>query len=55
VAQGLDNQTIAVRLHISERTARNPCPPIFAKLCINTRSRAIVRAREAGSGREKSR
>ena len=53
VAQGLDNATIGARLHISERTARNHVSAILAKLGINTRAQAIVRAREAGFGREK--
>ena len=53
VAQGLDNTTIGTRLHISERTARNHVSAILAKLGIKTRSQAIVRAREAGFGREK--
>ena len=52
VAQGLDNTTIGARLHISERTARNHVSAILAKLGINTRAQAIVRAREAGFGRE---
>lgn len=55
VAQGLDNTTIGKRLHISERTARNHVSAILAKLGINTRAQAIVRAREAGFGREKVR
>ena len=52
VAQGLDNTTIGERLHISERTARNHVSAILAKLGINTRAQAIVRAREAGFGRK---
>ena len=55
VAQGLDNSTIGDRLHISERTARNHVSAILAKLGINTRAQAIVRARESGFGREKDR
>jgi len=55
IAQGLDNATIGARLHISERTARNHVSAILAKLGINTRAQAIVRAREAGFGREKVR
>jgi len=55
VAQGLDNATIGARLYISERTARNHVSAILAKLGINTRAQAIVRAREAGFGREKIR
>lgn len=52
VAQGLDNGTIGTRLHISERTARNHISAVLGKLGINTRAQAIVRAREAGFGRE---
>jgi pimeloyl-ACP methyl ester carboxylesterase/DNA-binding CsgD family transcriptional regulator len=55
VAQGLDNGTIGTRLHISERTARNHVSAILAKLGMNTRAQVIVRAREAGFGREKIR
>jgi pimeloyl-ACP methyl ester carboxylesterase/DNA-binding CsgD family transcriptional regulator len=55
VAQGLDNTTIGARLHISERTARNHVSAILAKLGLNSRAQAIVRAREAGFGREKIR
>ncbi len=55
VAQGLDNTTIGERLHISERTARNHVSAILSKLGAGTRSQAIVRAREAGFGREKPR
>jgi len=55
VAQGLDNTTIGARLHISERTARNHVSAVLAKLGINTRAQAIVRAREAGFGHEKVR
>lgn len=55
VAQGLDNATIGAQLHISERTARNHVSAILAKLGINSRAQAIVRAREAGFGRENAR
>jgi DNA-binding NarL/FixJ family response regulator len=55
VAQGLDNATIGARLHISERTARNHVSAILAKLGINTRAQAIVRAREAGFGQNRLR
>jgi DNA-binding NarL/FixJ family response regulator len=51
VAQGLDNATIGARLYMSERTARNHVSAILAKLGINSRAQAIVRAREAGFGR----
>ena len=52
VAQGLDNTTIGKRLGISERTARNNVSIILSKLGVNTRAKAIVRAREAGFGRK---
>jgi pimeloyl-ACP methyl ester carboxylesterase/DNA-binding CsgD family transcriptional regulator len=52
VAQGLDNTTIGQRLHISERTARNHVSGILAKLGVNARAQLIVRARDAGFGRE---
>jgi pimeloyl-ACP methyl ester carboxylesterase/DNA-binding CsgD family transcriptional regulator len=50
VAQGLDNGTIASRLGISERTARNYVSAIVSKLGVNSRAQVIVRAREAGYG-----
>jgi pimeloyl-ACP methyl ester carboxylesterase/DNA-binding CsgD family transcriptional regulator len=48
VAHGLDNETIAARLGLSEKTVRNHITPIFDKLGVPTRAQAIVRAREAG-------
>jgi pimeloyl-ACP methyl ester carboxylesterase len=54
VARGLDNHSIAVRLGISEKTVRNQVSSIFSKLGVNTRARAIVRARDAGFGRPSS-
>lgn len=50
VAQGLDNTGIAVRLGISNRTARNHVSALLSKLGIGTRAQAIVRARECGFG-----
>jgi DNA-binding CsgD family transcriptional regulator len=51
VAQGLDNATIAGRLGISEKTVRNQVSIILSKLGVNSRAKAIVRARDAGFGR----
>lgn len=48
VAHGLDNQQIAARLGLAEKTVRNNITPILDKLGVETRAQAIVRAREAG-------
>jgi DNA-binding NarL/FixJ family response regulator len=50
IAQGLDNNDIAQRLAISEKTVRNHITNIFGKLAATTRAQAIVRARQAGFG-----
>jgi DNA-binding NarL/FixJ family response regulator len=51
-ARGLNNKTIAARLRLSEKTVRNNVSTIFNKLRVVDRAQAIVRAREAGFGRE---
>jgi pimeloyl-ACP methyl ester carboxylesterase/DNA-binding CsgD family transcriptional regulator len=51
VAQGIDNRSIAARLHMGEKTVRNNVSNILAKLGVRTRAEAIVTAREAGFGR----
>lgn len=51
IARGERNTTIALHLHIAEKTVRNNVSNIFAKLQITDRAAAIVRAREAGLGR----
>jgi DNA-binding NarL/FixJ family response regulator len=51
LARGLDNAQIAARLELSEKTVRNHITSIFAKLEVETRAQAIVRARDAGLGR----
>lgn len=50
VAVGLNNQAIARRLVLSEKTVRNHVSNIFAKLHVSDRSAAVVRARDAGLG-----
>jgi DNA-binding CsgD family transcriptional regulator len=50
IARGLDNLQIAAQLGLSEKTVRNHVTPIFSKLCVENRSQAIVRARDAGLG-----
>jgi DNA-binding NarL/FixJ family response regulator len=51
-ARGLNNKRIASRLYLSEKTVRNNISSIFNKLQVLDRAQAIVRAREAGLGRE---
>ena len=50
LARGLDNHQIAAHLDLSEKTVRNMVSSILAKLEIESRSAAIVRARMAGFG-----
>lgn len=52
IANGLNNQEIARRLFIREKTVRNHVSNIFNKLQVADRAQAIVRAREAGMGNE---
>jgi pimeloyl-ACP methyl ester carboxylesterase/DNA-binding CsgD family transcriptional regulator len=53
IAQGLDNAQVAARLGVSEKTVRNHITSIFAKLEVENRAQAIVRARDAGFGSRK--
>jgi len=50
IARGLDNMQIAAHLGLSEKTVRNMVTPILEKLEVENRSKAIVKAREAGFG-----
>jgi DNA-binding NarL/FixJ family response regulator len=50
IAQGAGNADIARRLFLSDKTVRNYVSSIFAKLDVENRAAAIVRAREAGLG-----
>lgn len=50
LARGLDNHQIAAHLDVKEKTVRNQVSSIFAKLGVETRSEAIVLARDAGYG-----
>ena len=52
MAEGRSNAQIAQRLVVSEKTVRNHVSNIFSKLQVADRAEAIVRAREAGLGRE---
>ena len=52
IARGYTNTAIADRLYLSPKTVRNYVSSIFVKLQVADRAGAIVRAREAGLGRE---
>jgi DNA-binding NarL/FixJ family response regulator len=52
LAQGYTNAAIASRLFLSPKTARNYVPSIFGKLQVADRTEAIMRARQAGLGRD---
>jgi DNA-binding NarL/FixJ family response regulator len=52
IAQGHSNTVIADNLVLSQKTVRNHVSNIFSKLQVADRAQAIVRAREAGLGRD---
>ena len=52
IAEGYTNTAIASRLYLSPKTVRNYVSSIFTKLRVADRAQAIVRAREAGLGKE---
>jgi DNA-binding NarL/FixJ family response regulator len=54
LAQGYTNVAIAQRLFLSPKTARNYVSSIFGKLQVADRTEAIMRARQAGLGRDGS-
>jgi DNA-binding NarL/FixJ family response regulator len=48
IAQGANNQQIAERLVITDKTVRNHITSVFSKLQVADRAQAIIKAREAG-------
>ena len=54
IARGYTNTAIADRLYLSPKTVRNYVSNIFTKLQVADRAQAIIRAREAGLGKEKA-
>ncbi len=52
LATGRSNQAIARRLDISAKTVANHLSAVFAKLQVNDRTQAVIRARQAGLGKE---
>ena len=54
IAQGYNNSDIARRLTLSLKTVANHVSNIFSKLQVADRAQAIIRAREAGWGQDRS-
>jgi DNA-binding NarL/FixJ family response regulator len=52
IAQGYSNTDIARHLVLSLKTVANHVSNIFSKLQVADRAQAIIRAREAGLGKE---
>ena len=52
IAQGTNNKDIAARLHITSKTVSNYISSIFNKLQVADRAQVIVKAREAGLGKD---
>jgi DNA-binding NarL/FixJ family response regulator len=52
IARGLTNEEISERLSVSLKTVRNHVSNIFSKLQVADRAQAVIRAREAGLGRD---
>jgi DNA-binding NarL/FixJ family response regulator len=50
MARGLDNNAIAARLFLAEKTVRNRVSAVMTKLEAATRAAAIAKARDAGMG-----
>ncbi|MBI2849751.1 MAG: response regulator transcription factor [Chloroflexi bacterium] len=48
VAEGLSNKEIAAKLVLSEKTIKNRISNIFAKLQVNDRTQAVLRALRTG-------
>jgi DNA-binding NarL/FixJ family response regulator len=54
IAQGRSNQEIAEQLGLTLKTVRNHVSNIFSKLQVADRAQAVIRAREAGLGHDKT-
>ena len=52
LAAGKSNDAIATAMYVSNKTVRNTVSAIYAKLHAAGRAEAIVKAREAGYGRD---
>jgi DNA-binding NarL/FixJ family response regulator len=54
VARGKSNQEIARQLFVSVKTVRNHVSNVLVKLQVADRAQAVIRAREAGMGRDEA-
>lgn len=54
IAQGLNNHAISEKLNIAPKTVANHVSNILNKLQVSDRTRAIIKAREAGLGKDKA-
>jgi len=54
IAKGQSDTAIARQLVLSTKTVKNHVSTIFSKLQVADRAQAMVRARDAGLGRERS-
>lgn len=52
IARGLNNHEIAGQLHIAVKTVNNHISNIFNKLQVVDRTQAVIKAREAGLGKD---
>jgi DNA-binding NarL/FixJ family response regulator len=52
IARGFNNHEIAGQLHVTVKTVSNHISNIFSKLHVADRAQAIIKAREAGLGKE---
>ena len=52
IARGFNNHEIAGQLHVSVKTVSNHISNIFSKLHVADRAQAIIKAREAGLGKD---
>ncbi len=55
LARGLSNVAVSAELHLSHQTVRNYVSSIFTKIGAADRADAIIRARDAGLGRDEPR
>ncbi|HUP71124.1 MAG TPA: response regulator transcription factor [Acidimicrobiales bacterium] len=51
MAQGLNNASIALHMHVGDKRVRNLITEVYSKLGVSGRPAAIIVAREAGLGR----